>query len=265
MVNEGMLNSLVLIILGIGTLVQVLDMLGFLPRKVRDYLKLNHARDTLDVLKEYGIDPELYKRHNISVGIPQDYPKDELENVVKKKLEEMKIGIDVSVGRIRKTELNYYIDLIGHSCDPRCATAYARMLSSFWASKIESSRDIKNPQIDFIVTPKGGSPMLGYEFAKLLDKPFALHEETDRFTCEEDDMRKRFDCANIPKVGSRALIVDDSTTGGNMVCGTVRDLRKYGYEVSECLVVFEPQSKDAGQKLEQQNVKLLSICKTHVR
>lgn len=78
-------------------------------------------------------------------------------------------------------------------------------------------------------------------------------------------MRKRFDCAEVPEPGSRALIVDDSTTGGRMVCETIRDLRKYGYKVSECLVVFEPQNKDAKKKLEQQNVKLLSICKTHER
>ena len=56
-------------------MLQVLDMLFFLPKKVRNYLKLNHARDTLDVLKEYGIDPEFHKRHNISVGISQDYPQ----------------------------------------------------------------------------------------------------------------------------------------------------------------------------------------------
>lgn len=76
-------------------------------------------------------------------------------------------------------------------------------------------------------------------------------------------MRKKFDCAKIPKVNSRALIVDDSTTGGRMVCETVDDLRKYGYIVSECLVVFEPQNKDAKQKLSQKQVNLLSICKTH--
>lgn len=262
--ESDFLNSVVLIILGIGTLVQVLDMLGFLPSKVRNYLKLNHSRDTLDILKEYGIDPELYRRHNISVGIPQDYPKDDIENMIKKKLNEIKIGMDVSVGKIRKTEVNYYIDLIGHSCDPISATAYARTLSSFWASKIES-RDVIDPQIDFIVTPKNGSPILGYEFAKLLGKPFMLHEETDRFVCKQDDMRKRFDCAWVPEKNSRALIVDDSTTGGRMVCDTIRDLRKYGYNVSECLVVFEPQNKDAKKKLEQQHVKLLSICKTHER
>lgn len=262
-VDPNTLNSAILIILGFGTLIQVLDMLGFLPKKWRDHFKLNHSRDTLEVLKEYGIDPELYRRHNISVGIPQDYSQDTSEAEVKKKLNEIKIGFDVSVGKVRKTKLDYYIDLIGHSCDPECAKAYARILSSYWADKIESSRDIVDPQIDFIVTPKGGSPILGYEFAKLLNKPFLLHEESERFTCKQDDMRKWFDCAQVPDKGSRALIVDDSTTGGRMVSDTIRDLRKYGYEISECLVVFEPQHKDARQKLAQQQVKLLSICKTH--
>ena len=261
--DSDFLNSLVLIILGIGTLVQVLDMLGFLPERVRNYLKLNHAKDTIEVLKEYGIDPALYRRHNIGVGIPQDYSKGEIEATIKKKLQEITIGINVSVGKTRETKLNYYIDLIGHSCNARTAKAYARILSSYWADKIESSRDIIDPSIDFIVTPKGGSPILGYEFANLLGKPFVLHEETERFNCKENDMRKFFNCAEVPKKNSRALIVDDSTTGGRMVCSAVRDLRKYGYIVSECLVVFEPLSKDARKKLEKENVKLLSICKTH--
>ena len=76
-------------------------------------------------------------------------------------------------------------------------------------------------------------------------------------------MRKRFDCAEVPAKGSRALIVDDSTTGGRMVLSAVEDLRKYGYDVSECLVVFEPCQKDARKKLQQQGIQLLSICKTH--
>lgn len=120
----------------------------------------------------------------------------------------------------------------------RNCNCLCKNIKLFWASEVESSRYIKNPQIDFIVTPKGGSPILGYEFAKLLNKPFVLHEEAERFICKQDDMRKKFDCAKIPKVNSRALIVDDSTTGGRMVCETVDDLRKYGYIVSECLVVL---------------------------
>ena len=122
---------------------------------------------------------------------------------------------------------------------------------------------VKNPCIDFIVTPKGGSPILGYEFSKLLEKPLLLHEIEERFLCEENDMRKNFDCSKKPPKGSRALIVDDSTTGGRMVISAIKDLKKYGYDVTECLVVFEPQAKDARRKLASEGVNLISIVKTH--
>lgn len=96
-----------------------------------------------------------------------------------------------------------------------------------------------------------------------MNRPFVLHEESARFDSEEDDMRMWFDCADIPVKGARALIVDDSTTGGRRVLSVINDLRKYGYEVSECLVVFEPQNKDARKKLSDQEVNLISIVKTH--
>ena len=76
-------------------------------------------------------------------------------------------------------------------------------------------------------------------------------------------MRKRFNCSQIPEKGCTALIVDDSTTGGRMVLSTIEDLRKYGYNVMDCLVVFEPQQKDARKKLSDQSVNLISIVKTH--
>lgn len=141
--------------------------------------------------------------------------------------------------------------------------AYARLLSTHWADLLENTQTIQSPMFDFVVTPKDGSPILGYEFSKLLNKPFVLHEMSDRFVSVEDDMRKRFNCAEIPKKGACALIVDDSTTGGRMVLGIIEDLRKYGYRVTDCLVIFEPQNKDARKKLADQEVNLISIVKTH--
>lgn len=257
------LNAFILIVLSISTVIQVLDMCGFLPRKVRKFLRLNHSEDTMDVLKEFGINIDMYRRNNATVGIPRDYSRETLEEDLEKKLNELKIDKMVSVGKVRKTKLDYYIDLIGHSCNPNVALAYARTLSSHWAHVVENTSEVQNPSVDFIVTPKGGAPILGYEFSKLLNLPFLLHESEERFTCEKDDMRRFFDCAEVPVPGSRALVVDDSTTGGRMVIETITHLRQYGYEVSECLVVFEPQSKDARKKLINQGVNLISVVKTH--
>lgn len=257
------MDAIILGLLTVSTIIQICDMCGFLPEWIRKKFRINKSLDTLEVLKELGININMYKRKNAIVGIPVDYNKENIEKDIRIKLEEIKLDKNVSVGTVRKTELNYYIDLIGHSCNEKCAQAYARILTSYWADIVESTQLIKDPVIDFVVTPKGGSPILGYEFAKLVNRPFVLHEESARFDSEEDDMRMWFDCADIPPKGSRALIVDDSTTGGRRVLSVINDLRKYGYEVSECLVVFEPQNKDARKKLSDQEVNLISIVKTH--
>lgn len=259
-----MMDAIILGLLTISTIIQVCDMCGFLPDWIRRKFRINKSLDTIEVLKELGVNINMHRRRNSIVGIPVDYNKDTIEKDIGHKLEEIKLDKNVSVGTVRKTELNYYIDLIGHSCDEKCAQAYARTLTSYWVGIVEGTQIVKDPVIDFVVTPKGGSPILGYEFAKLMDKPFVLHEESARFDSEEDDMRKWFDCANIPPKGSKALIVDDSTTGGRRILSVIKDLRKYGYEVSECLVVFEPQNKDARKKLSNQEVNLISIVKTHV-
>lgn len=258
---EEWINKAILIVLAISTLFQVLNWLGFLPIKLRNKLKLNQAEDTLEVLKHLGVDIDKYRRANSIVGLPVDYPKD-LKKEVERKLKEIRLEMKVSVGKRRGTEADYYIDLIGHSCEPKCAEAYARLLCTYWANAVKEGI-VKNSSVDFIVTPKGGSPILGYEFAKLMGKPFVLHEVEERFHCEESDMRQNFDCAQKPLKGARALIVDDSTTGGRMVLSAISDLKKYGYKVTECLVVFEPQSKDARKKLEDEDVNLISIVKTH--
>ena len=128
---------------------------------------------------------------------------------------------------------------------------------------MEAKGDYGNYKIDFVVTPKQGSPILGYEFAKLIEKPFVLHEEIERFKGMDNDMRAVFDCHAVPKKGAVALIVDDSTTGGTMVCNTVRHLRKYGYKVYNCLVVFEPKNKRGRERLAAEQIGLLSIIETH--
>ncbi|CEN89846.1 orotate phosphoribosyltransferase [[Clostridium] sordellii] len=257
------INNLVWLALGVSTLMAVLDMIGFMPKKLKKKLKLNRAEDTLDVLKDMGIDIESYRRKISSINFPKDYSNESLEKIVSEELNKIKMNKKISVGRTRPTKLDYYIDLIGHSCNPDTACGFARYLSTYWSENCNNSTLIANPLFDFVVTPKGGSPILGYEFAKLINKPFVLHELRVRFQDNKDDKRAYLNCAELPEEGSTALIVDDSTTGGAMVIETINNLRKYGYNVSDCLVVFEPQSKDARKKLRDKQVNLVSIVKTH--
>lgn len=167
------------------------------------------------------------------------------------------------MGRHRVIKLGSYIDLIGYSCDSTYACYYARMLNTYWSEAVKDQTMVRNPLFDFVLTPKGGSPILGYEFSRLIGKPFMLHEDIERFK-DNDDFRKCFNCASIPEKGANFLIVDDSTTGGALIISAVNDLRKYGYNVTDSLVVFELTNKNARERLRDSGVNLVSITKVNL-
>lgn len=258
-----LLEYLVWICLTLSTLFMVADFIGIMPKKFRKMLRLNKSDDTLEVLKELGINIESYRRSVSQVSFPKNYDNQSVEEQVKKELNKIKINKSIAVGHNRTTKLDYYIDLIGKSCDKSVACSFAQYLSTYWATNVKDNSVIKQPIIDFVVTPKGGSPILGYEFANLVKRPFVLHEKSERFQDNKDDFRAYFNCKEIPEEHSTALIVDDSTTGGNMVINTIDNLRRFGYKVEDCLVVFEPKSKDARKKLRDKEVNLISIVSTH--
>ena len=259
----GIINGLILLLLALSTLIGILDFVGFLPRRLRNWFHINRSEDTKDVLNRMGFNLDQYQQAIQAYQYPRSLVPSEVEKVVSEELERCKINKSVSVGRHIKTTLPYYYDLIGASCDPGAAKYLAGILSTYWSMVVEDTGKSFNTNFDFVVTPKGGSPILGYEFASVIGKPFALHEEEDRFQTSDNDMRKRFDCREIPPRGATALIVDDSTTGGSMVRNTISDLRHYGYQVHACLVVFVPQVKKVAELLLQDHVHLVPILKTH--
>lgn len=257
------INQLVWIALGLSTLMAVVDWIGLMPKKIRDRLKLNRSDDTLDVLKQLGINIDLYKRKNSVIKFPKDYSKKSIEECVENEILKFKINKTIAVGRNRPIEAGYYIDLIGATCNQQVSKVFARYLSTYWSNIVSDTTKVKNPNFDFVVSPKGGSPILGYEFSNLINCPFVLHEDIPRFKNKLDDFQSSFNCYEIPDKDSIAIIVDDSTTGGTMVLETIEDLRKFGYRIEICLVVFEPKHKDARKKLLDKNVELISIIETH--
>lgn len=260
---NNFLNSLILIILSISTIISVLDQVGLLPKRLKKYLKMSRSGELIETLEELGIDIDKYKRSNVSINYPKDYSKESVEEQVKNSLKRITINKPISIGRNRVIKLESYIDLIGYSCDSAYACYYARLLSTYWSEAVRDNSLVKNPLFDFVVTPKGGSPILGYEFSKLIGKPFMLHEDIERFKDNEEDFRKYFNCASIPKRGANFLIVDDSTTGGALIISVIHDLKRYGYIVTDSLVVFELTNKDARKKLKDEGVNLVSITKVH--
>jgi len=216
-------------------------------------------RETMDILGEMGIDFKKQRKANLYFRLRSHFSSED-ENV--KKIKEVinnfvKKG-KFSVGKTYQLEVEQFADLMSGSCDPNNAIAIARCLSTHIKIKSEIS------DFDFVATPKNGSPIIGYEFAKIVNKPFIMHDcnETKYTTSNEEfSALSKFDSPIKLEKGKVGLIVDDSTTGGRKVMMLADDLRALGCVVSDCLVAFEPQGKKGGNLLTSAGIRLHSIVK----
>ncbi len=257
------LTNLVIILIGLSTLIAVLDICGFLPGRVRKWFQLNRADDTIEVLKRLGIETEQYKRHNNALRFPKSIDSNTIKETTRKEIDKYQITKPISVGHLSVTQLDTYYDLIGATCNATTAEYFAKILSSYWSVVSLDNEIVNNPYFDFVVTPKEGSPLLGYEFAKICRKPFVLHESRARFQDNSSDMRSWFNCSQIPEKGLTAILVDDSVTGGYMMEQAAKHLRQYGYHVNVCLVVFEVYGHSGRQCLKNMDINLVEVVKTH--
>ncbi|WP_333804214.1 phosphoribosyltransferase [Sulfurospirillum sp.] len=245
-INEYIPNvtiTLLSILSLISLIILVCEASGFLPRKLSKWLMRNKLATTIDVLEELGFKVVETK------SMIQECVVEKMKGRVEEKIDKFALNFDVEIG---KSTNGYvfpkYIDLMSATVNERCAQDFARELYTYYSQIYLDC--------DFVVTSKGGSPILGYEFSRLCKKPFVLHNLEEKFRIDSDIPKCKFD--GLPKSVNlkKALIVDDSTTGGRKVLEIVDDLKKYGYEVDACLVVFAPQGKDAKGKLEKKGVKL---------
>ena len=252
---------IILSLSSISTLLVVAEAFGFLPDKLSLWLNRKKLSQTLEILKQFGMDVDKYKRAIISVNIPSYSNQTDLANAVNDLLTKTKIEEPgITVGKVENACTGYWFDVMGFTTDPQMAILFARFLSTHLKHLIRDETIFQSPNFDFIVTPKQGSPILGYEFAKIVDKHFVLHPEEYKFNATKKIPRKDFDFGkNVPPKGSVALLVDDSTTGGRKMKRAVDDLRRYGYTVTDCLVIFEPTVKNARRILEQDGIRLHSI------
>ena len=56
---NSLILNIIILVLGVSSLISILDSIGMLPGKVRDWFKLNRAEDTLKVMEELGVDYDL--------------------------------------------------------------------------------------------------------------------------------------------------------------------------------------------------------------
>ncbi|HEV2567913.1 hypothetical protein [Sphingomonas sp.] len=262
----GWFNTGVLAMLGVATLLFVAEATNILHPKVAEWLNRNRLAQTMKLLREFGIDTETPRRVNEVARLEQISGPD-LAARVSGRLQHAKVGHKVTVGREVVVPIDDYIDLMGATAEPQVASLYARDLAARWRQLADVGGQVQNLPIDFIVTPKTGSPLLGSAFAALLRKPLLLHNPESKFRSTPDDPKAVFDCGELPAPGARGLIVDDSSTGGGKAVRLIEDLRRSGWLVSDFLVVFEPQAKagtgqNASTRLRPLGVALHSIVKT---
>lgn len=262
---NGILNKAILWVLAASGLALVADAVGFLHPKLQGWINRNRLRETLKLLGELGMDVPAVRRDNI-VGKLERVSAPALADRVRVRLDLTKIDHPVSVGSRNRVPGSHFFDLMGGTADARVAEVFARDLMALWAQLLEQ-RKVTETNIDFVVTPKTGSPILGSEVAKLMGVPLLLHNPEPKFSSHPADLRAIFDCQAVPEAGARGLIVDDSSTGGTKAIKLVEDLRAQGWAVSDFLVVFEPMLKQANKgnaapRLASKNVALHSILRT---
>lgn len=257
-------NLIILAILTVSTIIFLLDVNGLLPQCISKRLAKKKVISQKLILEEMGFNfrEERHSRIRSKVidffskkSIPLKDTADELVRNYTYKSEKK-----FQVGKREPVLLSKFVDLMSASTDPNISTKMAKILSSY----IHNTPSLR---YDFIITPKNGTPILGYELAKLLQVPCVFHvDSNEKFSCGREDKfykYSKFDVSSIDILSknNRALIVDDSTTGGRKITSLVEDLREIDCEVGDCLVIFEPTAKEVDKTLNQIGITLHSLVK----
>jgi orotate phosphoribosyltransferase len=232
----------------LATLLVVLEAFGFLPRSLSRLILRNRLSLVIEALRELGlIEPQIRNQETIT------------DPELLKSLGKHTVAKDVFVGYIQDLKFSEFIDLQGATVDHKNAVNYARVLTTYLKKSNILVRADGTFAFDAVACPKDGSPILAYEFSRLVKKPLLLYPREEKFRSKKPNIHAIFDISGEIGGRKKLLIVDDSTTGGRKVADLIRATRKNGFVVSECLVVFEPQGKNARSLLEELDVTLHSV------
>jgi orotate phosphoribosyltransferase len=243
----GFLNAVILILLTIATIFWLLEKLEWLPKKMLNRLTVRRVDEIVRTMRDFGVSVNV----PASLASNRQEPSGNYIDEASRRLETMTRSGTFEVGKTQRIVFQKYFDLMGGCTDGEQAGAMAILLSTHCKAKLSSLR------FDFVVGIKAGTPTLAYEFGRTVGKPVALFGAETKY--RPQDFLSEFDALQQPPAGQTGLIVDDSTTGGRKVEETAKALRKYGYLVADCLVVFAPRGKDQETRLIANGITLHSI------
>lgn len=248
------------VLLTFSSVILVADAAGLLPDRISRWVNRNRARQTLEALKELGFDVDPVRRRNVVARLPPPAAGSALPDRVRPKLDRATVKGPLKVGDVERVRSEAYIDVMGLSTDPAAAKDLARDLVARWRSAVE--RDAITPDPQAVAAPKVGSPLLAAAVAEILDVPLILVNPKEKFDVGRKEPKAWLDFAAPLPRGTNVLLVDDSTTGGGKALASLQVLNEAGLRVTDFLVIFEPQLKNARAKLENKGVRLHAILTT---
>lgn len=261
-------EDLVLWLLSASSVVFILSKLGWLPPKIDKAINRNQRSEIRTALELLGVNEAEIRSRFRSLKFQTTKEVKTVEESVTAFAMEHKKEMRVLVGSTQPVHENCFIDLMSASTSHKKAMRMATLIKTFIGQKSKEVNHKNITDFDYVATPKSGSPMLGYEFSRITDKPLLLHSMEEKYLREDNKIDPEshfdFDCEIVS--GKKVLIVDDSSTGGRKMKRLVDDLKGLGLNVDYCVVLFEPQSKvkmqnNAANLLSTAGVSLVSVIK----
>lgn len=150
------------------------------------------------------------------------------------------------VGYIRKQPIGVYLDLHSASCDPFKRTALATSLATLVKDALGDAS-----QRNLVASPREGNLLVGAEVAQMLQSDYLMIRTVTA-------PRFGYPIEGSFTPGANAIIVDDLCMEGAFLQRCVRNLRRYGVNVSHCFCLFERLDGDSREMLDSIAVELHS-------
>jgi len=259
-------EDVVLWLLSISSVVFILSKLGWLPDRIDRAINRNQRSEIKIALELLGVKEQEVRTKFRSLKFRTSHDEKSLRDGANDLVKAHTIDMKILVGSTHPAPQSSFVDLMGASTKANVALRLAALINTFIGTKLRDPQLKNLSDFDYVATPKSGSPLIGYEFSKMTDKPLLLHSMEPKYKNADGSPNSlaHFDLSFIPESGKSVLIVDDSSTGGRKIMKLVEDLRSLDLVVDHCVVIFEPQSKveikqNARSRLSGLDVNLISI------
>lgn len=256
----GAVSSYILLaILGVASILTLLAReLGWPPALVRHFAALKKSE--LDgIIKQVVLEQNELRntaRQVRAAAIQEagryDAPVDRLRHLVRGAVERREDG----ELRAFAAEVPFFVDFMTASTDPTFANECALILASY----LRMNRD-ETAEFDVVIGLKQGSPLIAAALAAKLGLPLILYRGQGarrRRDMADLDTRDYFD-GDAALLQKRAMIVDDSTTGGTMMLDCTFDYRGAGGEIRGALILFEVLGRNGREALLKNGVEVYSV------